>query len=62
MDDDVDTLHAPPSPTPAEMRRALEYIASYAKWDFSRIQDPHKWCAEFIDVAKSCLEGKRTFV
>ena len=49
-------------PTPEEMRRALAYIASYEKWDFSTVRDSWRWCNEFIDVAKSCLAGKDILV
>lgn len=61
MTDDVDNIHAPPKPTILDMRRALEYIASYERWDFSKVRDPHKWCNEFIDVARKCLDGKEFF-
>lgn len=60
MDDDVDTIHVK-RPTPEEMRRALEYIARYASWDFSKTRDPWKWCNEFIDVARKCLAGEEFF-
>lgn len=57
MDDDVETIHAK-KPTAEDMRRALEYIARYASWDFQTVREPWRWCNEFIDVAKQCLAGK----
>lgn len=57
MDDDVDTPVLV-KPTPEDMRRALEYIARYEKWDFEKVREPWRWCNEFIDVAKQCLAGK----
>jgi hypothetical protein len=57
MDDDVDCSPTV-KPTPEDMRRALEYIARYGTWDFSKVQEPWRWCNEFIDVARTCLAGK----
>ena len=62
MTDDVDNIYQPKHPEPLEMFRVLQYIASYDKWDFSRVQDPEYWCKDFIAVAKCCLERKRNCI
>lgn len=36
--------------------QALLEIARYADWDFSKVQDPWKWCNLFIYIAKEGLQ------
>lgn len=41
---------------PSRHEQALREIAHYADWDFSKVQDPWKWCNLFIYIAKEGLK------
>lgn len=59
MDADVDNLAR--QPTYEELLRVVKYIARYKSWDFQRVQNPWKWCNEFIHVADATLKGEEVF-